>query len=68
MKFIKIAVIVILLFATLACQHYGGVAIDKKGRAVVLVNDNFLFGFLRKAKVCKVTASGLANCQENESP
>ena len=37
-------------------------------KAVVLRNDNFLFGALRSAYVCDVTDSGLKNCQEGDTP
>ena len=59
-----------LLLTTLAvgCQHYGGVAVSAKDKAVVVRNDGFLFGFLRKAYVCDVTDSGLANCKTTDSP
>jgi hypothetical protein len=46
---------------------YGGVA-TSNGNAVVLRNEGFLFGMLRKAYVCKVEAAGLTNCQSTDSP
>ena len=48
------------------CSYSGVAAAGDK--AVVARNDGFLFGLLRKVSVCKVTDSGLTNCQESESP
>jgi hypothetical protein len=48
------------------CAYAGaGVSGDK---AVVLRNDSFLFGILRKAFVCKITDGGLTNCNASEAP
>jgi hypothetical protein len=47
---------------------YGGAAGIGTDKVVVLRNDGFLFGALRKAMVCKVAENGLAGCQENETP
>lgn len=47
---------------------YGGVAVTSTNHAVVLRNDMFLFGALRKAFVCQVTQGGLAGCVTAESP
>lgn len=47
---------------------YGGVAGVGKEHVVVLRNDGFLFGILRKAYVCKATTSGLAGCKDTENP
>jgi hypothetical protein len=49
-----------------ACA-YSGVATDG-GKAVVLRNDSFLFGMLRKAYVCQVTDAGLTNCNSADAP
>jgi hypothetical protein len=46
---------------------YSGVAVSGD-KAVVLRNDSFLFGILRKAFVCKVTDAGVSACNSNESP
>lgn len=46
---------------------YGGVAVQGD-RAVVVKNDNFLFGAFRKVYVCRVTEGGLTSCQTAESP
>lgn len=48
------------------CAYSGVAAAGDK--AVVARNDGFLFGLLRKVSVCKVTDSGLTNCQDSESP
>ncbi len=48
---------------------YAGVAMSADGKkAVVLRNDGFLFGALRKAYVCDVTDGGLTNCQQAAKP
>lgn len=46
---------------------YGGVGASGD-KAVVLRNDAFLFGALRKAFVCKITDAGLSGCTEGDSP
>lgn len=47
---------------------YSSVAAVGKQHVVVLKNDGFLFGLLRKAYVCKATANGLEKCQDLENP
>ena len=47
---------------------YAGVAAVGQDKVVVLRNDAFLFGALRKAVVCKVGELGLASCAAQESP
>jgi hypothetical protein len=47
---------------------YGGVSGVGKDYVVVLRNDGFLFGILRKAYVCKSTTSGLSGCKDAENP
>jgi len=47
---------------------YGGVTTVGKDHVVVLRNDGFLFGALRKAYVCKATPGGLENCRNSETP
>lgn len=47
---------------------YGGATTVGKDYVVVLRNDGFLFGALRKAYVCKATTSGLSNCRDGENP
>ena len=47
---------------------YGGAAGVGKDYVVVLRNDGFLFGMLRKAYVCKATTSGLSGCRDGENP
>ena len=46
---------------------YGGVSASGD-KAVVLRNDAFLFGILRKAFVCKITDAGVTSCNSNENP
>jgi len=47
---------------------YGGVTTVGKDHVVVLRNDGFLWGALRKAYVCKATPGGLENCRNSENP
>lgn len=47
---------------------YGGATSVGKDYVVVLRNDSFLFGALRKAYVCKATTSGLSGCRDGENP
>jgi hypothetical protein len=47
--------------------YYAGVA-TAGDKAVILRNDGFLYGLLRKAVVCKITDSGLQNCGDNNNP
>ncbi len=48
---------------------YAGVAMSADGKkAVVLRNDYFIFGALRKAFVCDVTDEGLTNCHKSAKP
>lgn len=64
---ILILVVLVASFGT-GCS-YAGVAISADGKkAVVLRNDYFLFGAIRRAYVCDVTDDGLANCQNNKKP
>ena len=49
-----------------ACA-YGGAA-TSGDKVVVLRNDAFLYGALRKAFVCKVTDGGLSSCAAGEAP
>jgi len=56
-----------LMSGVLAGCSYGA-AVASGDKVVVLRNDAFLFGALRKAYVCKVTDKGLADCSDNESP
>lgn len=47
---------------------YGQVVTVGKDYVVVLRQDGFLLGALRKAYVCKATSNGLSNCQDSENP
>ncbi|MCC6559621.1 MAG: hypothetical protein IT372_42435 [Polyangiaceae bacterium] len=53
--------------ALMGCGYGSMVAIGTD-KVVILRNDGFLFGALRKAFVCKVAENGLASCGDNESP
>ncbi len=46
---------------------YGGAA-AKGDTVVVLRNDAFLFGALRKVFVCKVSEAGLTGCNAADAP
>ena len=48
------------------CAYSGTTAVGDK--VVVLRNDGFLFGILRKAYVCKVSDNGLSSCSAGENP
>jgi hypothetical protein len=67
MKKIKALVCSALLAAALAACAYGGAAASGD-KVVVLRNDMFLVGLLRKAYVCKIAEAGLADCQTSTSP
>jgi hypothetical protein len=47
---------------------YGDMAAVGTDKVVVMRQDSFLMGALRKAFVCKITDSGLASCAAAESP
>jgi hypothetical protein len=49
-----------------ACA-YGGVASTPDGTVVIVRNDFFLFGLLRKVYVCKNAGAGLT-CTETSAP
>jgi len=57
-----------LLAGVLSGCAYGGVASLGTDKVVVLRNDSFLFGALRKAFVCKVSEAGLSACSAAEAP
>jgi hypothetical protein len=48
------------------CSYAGAAASGDK--VVVLRNDAFLFGILRKAFVCKISDAGVTACNSNENP
>jgi hypothetical protein len=47
---------------------YGDMAASGTDKVVVMRQDMFLFGALRKAFVCKITDGGLSSCATAESP
>ncbi|HQL56720.1 MAG TPA: hypothetical protein PLN07_03850 [Myxococcota bacterium] len=68
-KFRTSLVLMLLVVGLVTGCGYAGVAISANGKkAVVVRNDYFLYGALRRVFVCDVTDEGLANCQKNESP
>lgn len=54
--------------APLSGCAYAGVTALGTDKVVVLRNDAFLFGALRKAYVCKASDKGLTGCEADESP
>lgn len=67
MKILKAVLVPLLVAGTLGGCAYG--AIEAAGdKVVVLRQDAFLFGALRKAFVCKIGDGGLTGCAEGESP
>jgi len=66
-KTLGLLISAVLLSGVIGGCAYGGVA-TAGDKAVVLRNDSFLFGALRKAFVCKVTDAGLSTCGTAESP
>ncbi len=65
----KVVVLGGLALGMLGGCSYGGVAMSADGgKAVVLRNDAFLMGALRKAFVCKVTDAGLTDCNSSDNP
>jgi hypothetical protein len=67
MKKLQALLVGAVVAASLAACAYGGVAASGD-KVVVARNDLFLAGLLRKAYVCQITDSGLANCATNEAP
>jgi hypothetical protein len=59
--------IVVSVISLTGCA-YGVATSVGKDYVVVLRQDAFLFGALRKAFVCKATTSGLTGCRDNENP
>ena len=59
--------VVLALGVSASACGYAGVA-TAGDAAVVVRNDWFLFGLLRKVYVCKITPAGLTQCSEAETP
>lgn len=57
-----------LISAVLVGCSYGGVTATSSKQVVVLRNDHFLFGALRKVYVCSVGEMGLGTCHAGEAP
>ena len=69
MKMLKFALMFCVLAPTAACTYGTAVAVNAdRSRVVILRNDIFLFGALRRAFVCKASDGGLVDCQQQESP
>ncbi len=68
--FLKLIVLTGLLASVVSMTGctYGMATSVGKDYVVVLRNDHFLYGALRKAYVCKATTSGLTGCRDNENP
>ena len=56
-----------MLASSLGGCAYGAIAVAGD-KVVVLRQDSFLLGALRKAFVCRVSDAGLTNCAANEAP
>lgn len=54
--------------SALAGCSYGEMAAVGTDKVVIMRQDLFLFGALRKAFVCKISDGGLTSCTANESP
>ena len=54
--------------SSLGACGYGAATTVGTDKVVVLRQDGFLFGALRKAFVCKVGDSGLTGCATQENP
>ena len=68
MKKLIVALSAIAILGTIApACHYGDVAVDN-GKAVVVRQDDMLYGMLRRVFVCEVSDAGLANCASGENP
>ena len=68
MKKLIVAISAIAILGTIApACHYGAVDVSD-GKAVVVRQDDFLYGMLRKIFVCEVSDAGLANCASGENP
>lgn len=66
-KALAATVLIGLVSGVLGGCAYGGAAASGE-KVVVLRNDGFLFGILRKAFVCKITDAGLQACADSEAP
>jgi len=56
-----------MLASSLGGCSYGAIAVAGD-KVVVLRQDAFLMGALRKAFVCRVSDTGLSSCAANEAP
>lgn len=57
-----------LIASAMSGCAYGDMAAVGTDKVVVMRQDMFLFGALRKAFVCKITDGGLSSCGTAESP
>lgn len=64
---LRLSVLAGALILALSGCGYAGVA-TYKDAAIVVKNDWFLFGALRKVYVCRITPHGLEQCSSAESP
>ena len=64
----KRALLILAGIATLGgCSYTSPVSIPGD-RVVLPKNNTFLYGVFREVYVCKVTDSGLTNCQTSQNP
>ncbi len=67
MKSFKFLLLAAFLVGATGCAYGHSLRVGKN-KVLVLKNDHLLFGIMRKAHICDVTPSGLANCSEKENP
>jgi hypothetical protein len=67
-KLLGVLVLAAVAASITAGCGYAGVSTVGADKVVVLRNDGFLFGALRKAFVCKVSDAGLASCNSSDAP
>lgn len=67
-KAVKLFIGSLVLAAAVGACSYGAIGVTATDKVVVMRQDNFLMGALRKAYVCKITDSGLSSCATSENP
>ncbi len=69
-KYIKLITTVIFLAAIITLQGcaYGSITAINNNQVVIMRQDGFFWGSLRKAFVCKANTSGLTQCASLENP
>ena len=67
MKALMVIMACLMMAGATGCAYGHAVRVGKN-RVLVLKNDGFLFGLLRKAHLCEVGSKGLKNCTEDQNP